>query len=198
MKMPGMSCISAMNLKTPVMKKLFSLLLISVCLSAAAQENPVAIVDGRYVELDRVVYSRNPLHDGFGYYSYNTEGKLEFFKHGFAIEFGENDGEFRRGNFVNGYLEGEGEEQLNGYRYEGEYVKSKFEGIGRLTNMKTGKSLYGYFSEGKFIRPIRSYGPYLCPCIFMTAGCASCKNADPYNGMPDPFTVSPGDKVSRQ
>lgn len=176
------------------MKHLFAFLFLSA-LAAQGQNNPVVIVDGQYVELDRIVYSRNPQHDGFGYYSYSPEGKLEFFKHGPAIEFGDEDGDYRRGNYVNGFLEGEGEEQIKGYRYEGEYVKGKYEGIGRLTNIKNGKCFYGYFSQGKFVRPIRSYGPYLCPCIFQTAGCGSCKDGDPYNGMPDPFTVTGDDKV---
>lgn len=177
------------------MRHLF-ILLVFCSMTASSQNNPVVIVDGQYVELDRIVYSRNPQHDGFGYYSYSTEGKLEFYKHGPAIEFGENDGEYRRGSYVNGFLEGEGEEQVNGFHYEGEYVKGKYDGIGRLTNIKTGRCFYGYFSQGKFVRPIRSYGPYLCPCIFMSGGCGSCKNGDPYNGMPDPFTIAPEDKVS--
>ena len=177
------------------MKHLFVALLF-VSITASSQKNPVVVVDGQYVELSKIVYSRNAQHDGFGYYSFTAEGKLEFYKHGPAVEFGENEGDFRRGTYVNGFLEGEGEEQMNGMRYEGQYVRSKYEGIGRLTSLKTGRSLYGYFSQGKFVRPIRSYGPYLYPCIFLTGGCGSCKNGDPYNGMPDPFTVVSEDKVA--
>lgn len=157
---------------------------------AWSQGNGIAIIDGRRVELDKVVYSKNDNHEGFGYYSYSQSGMLRFIKHGFVTERGAGEGDYRKGNYVNDLLEGEGEEQLGNYRYVGEYAGGLYDGIGRLTNLRTQKMLYGYFKKGKFVRPIKSYGPYLCPCLFLDSGTASARTApyaDPYNGRPGPF-----------
>jgi len=134
--------------------------------SVFAQPGDIAIIDGQRTTLYKVIYSKNDAHEGWGYYGYTSEGVLKFFKQGYVTVYGPGKGDYRKGYFVDDKLEGEGEEQVGNLKYAGNYTNDKFDGMGKLANIASGKKFLGYFSNGKFVRPLKTGSPFLCPCVF--------------------------------
>jgi hypothetical protein len=148
-----------------LMKNTAIILLMLLGHNAFSQAYSVAIVDGRQVELGKVIFVKDDIREGNGYYS-RTESGIVFIKHGYVIEYGPGEGDYVKGNFEHGKLEGEGEEQYGNYKYIGSYSNGKYEGIGKLINTENGKRLHGYFMNGKFVRPFKRTKPFLPPTVF--------------------------------
>ena len=171
------------------MKNIIITLIVSfMCGIVKGQGQSFAIVDGSRVELRKVVFVKNEKLEGYGYYNYTADGVV-FFKHGYVVETGPGKNDYRKGNFIHGLLEGEGEEQTGDLKYTGSYVNDMFDGIGKLVNVNTGKRHLGYFRAGKFIRPMKRTIPYLNPNVFLDSG-GSMVNSLFLKTDSDPFKSS--------
>lgn len=148
---------------------IIALTIIMMSENALAQGQAFAVVNGSRVELGKVVFVKTETLEGYGYYNYTPDG-VKFFKHGFVVETGPEPGDYRKGNFVHDLLEGEGEEQFGNLKYVGTFLNDKYDGIGKLSSISTGKRHHGYFSAGRFVRPMKRTIPYLDPCVFMVSG----------------------------
>lgn len=151
------------------MKNILVIIILAVCQTAAGQGQAFAVVNGNRVELGKVIYVKTETIEGYGYYNYTPDG-VKFFKHGFVMETGPGKDDYRKGNFEHDRLEGEGEERFGDLKYVGTFLNDLYDGIGKLTNVETGKRHHGYFREGRFVRPMKRTIPYLDPCVFLVSG----------------------------